>query len=146
MLNTEVALQGQSVDGLDVDIGIAEDAPALIRVVTAVVKLVHRVGDVGAREYHRIGEHTVAIVNGDGGVLTHGGIRDATVVAGAIATVVPLGNHQVFAHAEHLTYIIGGVDAGRIAAVERVVHQTVLVDIVTREHIRAFGCAIAHAS
>ncbi len=145
VLDAEVALDDQAVDGLDVDIGIAEDAPRLVRVVASVIQLVRGVGDVAARELHGVGPVAVAVLHGDGGVLAHGGVGDAAVVASAVATVVPLGNHQVLAHAEHLTYIIGGVQTGGIAAVEGVVHQAVLVDVVAGEHERTLLAAVGDA-
>ena len=144
VLNAEVRLQRQAVDGLDVDIRIAEDAPRLVRVVASVIQLVHGVGNVRPAEHHRVRVRAVGIGDGDGGVLAHGGIGDAAVVAGAIATVGPLGNHEVFTHTEYLTYIIGGVQASGVATVEGVVHQTVLVDVVAGEHERALLAAVGN--
>ncbi len=108
------------------------------------LQLVRGVGDVAARELHGVGPVAVAVLHGDGGVLAHGGVGDAAVVARAIATVVPLGYHEVLAHAEHLTYIIGGVQTGGVAAIEGVIHQAVLIDVVAREHERTLLAAVAH--
>ena len=144
VLDTEVAFQCQAINRFDVNVGIAEDAPRLISVVTTVIQFMNRVGNVGATENHRIGKDTIAVGDRDSRVLTHSGVRYATVIARAVTTVVPLGNHQVLTHAEHLTNIISGIDTGSIAAVKGVVHQSVLIDIVARKHIGTLVGAIAH--
>ena len=70
-------------------------------------------------------------------MLAHGGVGNATVAVGVGTAVVPLRNHQVFAHADVLVEVVRGVHASRDALVERVGHQTVLVDVVGREQVAA---------
>ena len=78
-------------------------------------------------------------------MLTHGAVGNASVAIGVGTAVVPLGNHQVLAHADVLIKIIGRVDAGRDALVERLAHQALLVDVVGREHVRTLVRSIRDA-
>ena len=68
-------------------------------------------------------------------MLTHGRVRNTTVAIYIGTTIIPLGNHQVLAYAYVLIKIIGRVYTSRDSLVISLIHQTVLVDIVGREHV-----------
>ena len=134
VLQTEVCLEGEAVDGHHGQEHVAEDTPGVVLVIAAVVESLHGVGDIGCDEIHRACPVAVKAFDRECRVLAHRGEGDATVVAGAEASVRPVGYHEVFAYLEIFADIVGGVYAGRIAAVEGFTHHTVLVDIVGREH------------
>ena len=138
MLHANIALQGKTLDGHDVDIGIAEYAPRVVRIVATVIQCLHRVVNIRAQHGLCIAKDARFAVDGQDRMLTHGTVRNATVAIGVGATVFPIGHHQVLAHAHIFIKIVGRVDTGCDAAIESLVHQTVLVDIVAREEIRAF--------
>ena len=145
VLDTDVRLEGKSLDGLPLGEGIAEDTPALAAVVLGIVEALHGVGIVGTCNHHRIGEQTIALVGGNAGVLEHGQRSDATVACRSVEVLHPLGHHEVFAYGEPLAHVIGAVETAAEALIESLFLDTVLVDVVDREHHRALLAAVADA-
>ena len=145
MLNTDVALQGQALDGHDVNIGITEDAPRGVLVIARIVKGLYRVVNIAAQHGNGIGKYALGRIDGNSGMLTHSAVGDATVTIGVGTTVVPLGNHQVLTHTQVLVEVVGRVHTTAQALVERAVHQTVLVDVAAREQVGTLLAAITDA-
>ena len=132
VLHTDVALQRETLHGHDFQIAVAEDTPRGVLVVAHVVERLYGVLDVASQHGHGVGIDTRRREYGDGRVLAHSRVRNTTVTIGVGATVVPFRNHQVLTHADVLIKVISRVHTGGDALVERVGHQTILVDVVGR--------------
>ena len=145
VLDTDVRLESKSLDGLPLGEGIAEDTPALAAVVLGIVETLHWVGIVGTCNHHRIGEESIALVGGDARVLKHGQRSDAAVACRSVVVLHPLGHHEVFAYGEPLADVIGAVETAAEALIESLLLDTVLVDVVDREHHRALLATVADA-
>ena len=145
MLNAEVGLQREALDGNELGVGIAEDAPRVVAVVASVVQCLHGVGHVRGEQLHGAAEHAVGGIYRQGGVLTHGNVWNSRVGTRSEAAVVPVGHHEVLTHVEILVHIESGVDAASEAAVVGIFHEALLVDVVAREEIGALVGRVAHA-
>ena len=135
---TNIALQGQAFDRIYFQITVAEDTPAAVLVVTGIIDFLYRVGDVGTGKFHRRGEVAVGIVDRDGRVLTHGCVRNTAVGIGGNTEIRPLAHHEVLAYFHILRDIVIRVQADTIAAVESLVDQTILIDVIGTEEHRSF--------
>ena len=144
VLDTDVALQRKTFDGINFQVGVTEDTPALVAVVATVIEFVNRVGNIACTESQRVGEIAVRVAHGDCRMLTHCSERDTAVVICAVTAIVPLCHHKVFANFHVIANVVSGVHTCRITTIERIVHQTVLVDKVTGEHHRAFRTAVGN--
>ena len=145
MLYTDVAFQGKPLDRIHLDKAVTEYSPAVVAVVTAVIHHLRGVREVGTTQVCWTREVTVDVVNGYCRVLEYGHCGHASVGIGGESAVLPVGHHEVFTHLHVFSNVVCRVDAGRIAAVEGVVNESVLVDIVEREHYRTFLAAVGNA-
>ena len=78
-------------------------------------------------------------------MLEHGQRSDAAVTCRSVVVLHPLGHHEVFAYGEPLAYVIGAVETAAEALIESLLLDTVLVDVVDREHHRTLLATVADA-
>ena len=136
VLDTDIGLEREALDGFQLEVGITQDTPRRVVVVLGILDELHGVGQVRSNQLQRTGPRTVKTAHGQCRVLAHGRERH-TPVAGNIDTpVFPVGQHEVLAHRDILVEVVSRVDTGRVALVEGLPDVTVLVDVVERKHHR----------